>query len=92
MQQSNNDLQNDNLSNRQKDVNHETDISKIVRRHLEDKNHVISEEEIRQVRISTDLPPIDEVTTGAEASTLINEVEKEKPSERPATPWDTVED
>ena len=92
MQQSQNDSQNKDLSNRKKDEHYENDSAKIVRRHLEDKNHVISEEEIRNVRISTEIPPFNEVTTGAEAATLVKEVEKEKPADRPATSWDTIED
>lgn len=34
-----------------------TDTAKIVRRHLQDVNDVITEEDLRNVRISTDLPP-----------------------------------
>ena len=35
----------------------ETDVQKLVRRHLEDPNHTITEEEIRNLRVGiTDLP------------------------------------
>jgi hypothetical protein len=67
-------------------------ISKLILPKLcADKNDVITDEDIRSVRISTDLPPFDEITTGAEAATQIIKEEKEEPSDRPATPWDTVE-
>ena len=37
----------------------ESDAKKIVRRHLEDKDHVITEEEIASIRIGM-TPPLDE--------------------------------
>ena len=36
----------------------ETDAQKLVRRHLEDENHTISEEDIRNIKVGVDpLPP-----------------------------------
>ena len=68
-----------------------TDASKIVHRHLENEDDEITEEDLRSVRISTELPPPDEITTGAEADSLFKEEETEAPADRPATTWDVVE-
>jgi hypothetical protein len=79
----------------------ETDSSEIVRRHLEDENHEITDEEIRNVKIvSTDDEP---TTTGAEAAARFEEEESEKkdkePNDKkdlpdadgtPGTPWDVL--
>lgn len=76
----------------------ETDSAEIVRRHLEDKNHEITDEHIRNVKIvgTDDGEP---VTTGAEAEAKfdIDENSKEPddknapdPNDRPITPWDVV--
>jgi hypothetical protein len=35
----------------------ESDTQKLVRRHLEDEDHVITEEEIRNVRVGMSPPP-----------------------------------
>jgi hypothetical protein len=91
MEHSGKDVQNKTTQGNQEEKQLETDTAKIVRRHLADKNDVITDEDIRNVQISSDLPPFNEVTTGAEAATRVIEEEEEKPSGRPATPWDTVE-
>ena len=71
----------------------ESDTQKIVRRHLQDKNHVITEEEIRSVRVGM-TPPLDETDNAALRSTAENEMPKNgngDPAGTPLTPWDTVE-
>jgi hypothetical protein len=68
-----------------------TDTSKIVHRHLANKDDELTEEDLRNVRISTDLPPEHTITTGAEVASLTKKEEEEKPFERPATPWDVVD-
>jgi len=71
----------------------ESDTQKIVRRHLEDKNHVITEEEIRSVRVGM-TPSVNEL----ENPELRSDVEEAKarensadPAGTPLTPWDAVE-
>lgn len=91
MEQSRNNLLNGNTPGNPKEERFQPDTTKIVHRHLEDKEHIITDEEIRSVRISTELPPFDEVTTGAEAATNVIKSEQEEPSDRPVTPWNTVE-
>ena len=74
----------------------ETDSSEIVRRHLEDKNHEITEEEIRNVRIAVE--DDEPITTDADAETRFvanDEEAKEEndvpdPNDQPATPWDVI--
>ena len=76
----------------------ETDSSEIVRRHLEDESHEISDEDIRNVKIvgAEDSEP---VTIGAEAKSRFDIDENSKdeddtntpdPNDRPITPWDVV--
>jgi hypothetical protein len=75
-----------------------SDTTEVVRRHLEDKNHEITDEEIRNIRIvGKDNEPI---TVGAEAEAKFVEgnVESEidektdlpDTTDKPATPWDIV--
>lgn len=71
----------------------ESDTQKIVRKHLQDKNHVISEEEIRNVRVGMTPAPkderhLEEVVTEIEDET---EVKKDKAAHDPITPWDTID-
>ena len=81
----------------------ETDSAEIVRRHLEDENHEITEDDIRNVRIITkDDEP---VTTGAGAAArftaddseeeVADDIEDEDldapdPKNNPVTPWDVI--
>jgi hypothetical protein len=72
----------------------ETDSSEIVRRHLEDENHEITDEEIRNVKIgSTEDEP---TTTGAEAAARFTEEEPEEKDRennnnaKPDTSWDVL--
>jgi hypothetical protein len=68
----------------------------LVRRHMEDKNHVISDEEMESVRVG--LPNNEEPTIAAEAETYFkgeDDADETKEdgenSARPTTPWDVVE-
>ena len=77
----------------------ETDSAEIVRRHLEDENHQITDEEIRNVRVGTkDDEP---VTIGAEAEARFAEDDSKEdaededldapdPKDKPVTPWDVI--
>jgi hypothetical protein len=72
----------------------ETDSAAIVRRHLEDESHEITDEEIRNVKIvSTDDEP---TTTGAEAAARFTEEEPEEKDRennnnaKPDTSWDVL--
>lgn len=69
----------------------DTDTSKIVHRHLADEEDQITDDDLRNVRISTDLPPEELTTTGAEVASLNKKEEEERPFDRPATPWDVVD-
>lgn len=63
----------------------ESDSQKVVRRHLEDKDHVITDEEIRNVRIGVSPP-----ANGLQAPTE-DRNEESDPADKPVTPWDTIE-
>ena len=80
----------------------ETNSAEIVRRHLEDENHEITDEEIRNVKVgTTDDEP---VTIGAEAKARLVGDESEtaaedendegtnasEPKAKPGTPWDVL--
>jgi hypothetical protein len=72
----------------------------IVRKHLEDKNHVITEEEFKKVKVGHGLSE-DAVTTGAESEAYFSNEkdlengdkneEKNDNKDRPIMPWDVVE-
>ena len=79
----------------------QTDSAEIVRRHLEDENHQITEDDIRNVKIViTDDEPI---TIGAEATALLVDDESKStdeendeaahntdPRAKPGNPWDVL--
>lgn len=77
----------------------ETDSAEIVRRHLEDQNHQITDEDIRNVRVGAkDDEP---VTIGAEAEARFAEDDSKEdaededldapdPKDKPVTPWDVI--
>ena len=78
----------------------QTDAAEIVRRHLEDENHEITEDEMRNVKIATtDDEP---VTVGAEATARLLDGDSESedeidvdeagpdPKDKPGTPWDVL--
>lgn len=77
----------------------ETDSAEIVRRHLEDENHQITDEDIRNVRVGAkDDEP---VTIGAEAEARFAEDDSKEdaededldapdPKDKPVTPWDVI--
>ena len=64
----------------------ESDTQKIIRRHLENENDEITDEDIRNVRVGI-VPPLEDIKH-------YDDVPEEKASDadRPVTPWDTVED
>ena len=72
-----------------------SDTQKVVQRHLEDKDHVISDEDIRNVRIGmtppvSDRHGIDETIKEIESAKDETENKEQKPSDDPITPWDTL--
>jgi hypothetical protein len=75
----------------------ETDSQKIVRRHLENENDVITDEDIRSIRIG--LSPQDVGSAQQQLEEILNDVESEPETSRdndadatdePITPWDTL--
>jgi hypothetical protein len=63
----------------------ETDIEKIVQRHMQNEHDIITDEDIKYAKIGQS----DETSTvGAEAEARLEEDEKKKPSDEPLTPWD----
>ena len=77
----------------------ETDSAEIVRRHLEDENHQITDEDIDNVQVGAkDDEP---VTIGAEAEARFAEDDSKEdaededldapdPKDKPVTPWDVI--
>lgn len=75
----------------------ESDTQKLVHRHMADPNHVISDEELRNVRVGMSPPP-DEPTQQAidEAKDRVadkksTDEENTVPGAQKMTPWDTIE-
>ena len=72
----------------------ESDTQKIVRKHLEDKEHVITEDDIRNVRVGM-TPPAGqqhhEKVMSEEIKSGVETEPKEKSADDPITPWDTIE-
>ena len=89
---------NDQQNPKQDNQPFETDAEKIVRKHMEDPNHQISEEEFASVRIGM-TPPPDAPTEEAIEKAEDNEKVADRktineddivPGAEKATPWDTI--
>ena len=73
-----------------------SDAQRMVRRHLQDKNHVFTEEEIRSIRVGITLP-LDEAATEAINEAAYRAADRKADSEvdvlpgaQKATPWDVL--
>jgi hypothetical protein len=75
----------------------ESDTQKIVHRHLEDQNHVITDEEIASVRVGMSPPPdgpTQQAIKDAEDRIADDKSDKEDdtiPGAQKMTPWDTID-
>ena len=82
----------------------QSDTQKIVRRHMEDPDHQITDEEMQNMRVGMNPPELDEVTEARlEGEDAVDEVEKKILSDRKdidedqntsgdkITPWDIVD-
>lgn len=82
----------------------ETDSKKIVRRHMEDEDHVISEEEMQNIRVGVTPSDLDEATDArfgdddvvedAEEEILgkdVDDIEEDKNNNDRITPWDAID-
>ena len=81
-----------------------SDTQKIVRRHLENENDIITDEDIANVRIGMTPADLDEATEARfkgedaideEEEDLLGDIDKieddENTDDRPITPWDTLD-
>jgi hypothetical protein len=73
----------------------ESDTQKVVRRHLENEDDVITDEDIRNVRVGM-TPPLDEPTKAAVRESEERAADRKAsnetaPGEQKITPWDVVE-
>ncbi len=73
----------------------ESDTQKVVRQHMEDEDHEISEEDMKNVRIGVTIP-MDETTREGveELQEKIDENNQQHKTggDKPVTPWDVVDD
>jgi hypothetical protein len=79
------------------DQTFQTDSEKLVQRHLEDPNHVITEEDMQKIRVGV-TPPADGTTEEAieesEDRIADRKVESEDdtlPGSQKVSPWDVIE-
>ena len=71
----------------------ESDTQKVVREHLSDPNHEISEEDIRNVRIGMTPPPPEDELKDRDEKVADRKTPGEDdilPGDQQATPWDTL--
>src|ERR1051325_9784440 len=77
----------------------ESDTAKIVHRHLENEDDVITDEDIRNIRVGL-TPPVDDIEPRSENfAEIVDDIEEEqkdtdedvKRTDNPVTPWDAVE-
>ncbi|HEU0063904.1 MAG TPA: hypothetical protein VFQ58_02695 [Flavisolibacter sp.] len=70
---------------------HESDTQRIIHRHLQDKDDIITDEDIRNVRVGM-TPPISDVPTLARFEEHESNNGTRIENGEQITPWDTVED
>lgn len=75
----------------------ESDTQRLVHRHLENPNDVITEDDIRNIRVGM-TPPLDKPTQeaieemeGKAADRKALNEDEQFPGEQKATPWDVIE-
>lgn len=84
-------------NNQQPGERFESDTQKVVRRHLENEDDVITEEDIRNVRIGMSPPPDDPTEEGLQeregkvADRKKLDEDEIAPGEEQITPWDVIE-
>ena len=87
----------DNNDKEQNGERFESDTQKLVRRHLEDEDHVITEEDIRNVRVGMSPPPdgpTEKMIREREEKAADRKTPDESetvPGEQQITPWDIIE-
>ncbi len=81
----------------------ESDTQKLTRKHLEDEDHVITEEEMRNLRVGMSPPALDEATevrfsddddkVEQEEEKFIGDTDEveDDTAKRKITPWDTID-
>ena len=77
----------------------ESDTQKVVRRHLENKDDVITDEDLRNIRVGLTPPVVVGETQEEKLEDTIKEVERESSNtdkdtdrkDNPITPWDLVD-
>ena len=67
----------------------ETNIDKIVHRHLQNKDDVITEEDIKYAKIDYS-SAAETPTVGAEAEEKLKDDENKEPNDTPLTTWDVT--
>lgn len=95
-------LERDEISNNGEE-RFESDTQKLVRKHLEDKDHVITEEEIANIRVGMTPVQPDEATAARFDEEAIEKAEDhivgnddklpegDNPKDNRATPWDAIQ-
>ena len=89
-------------SNSNEGAEFESDTQKLTRKHLEDEDHVITEEEMRNLRVGMTPPVLDEATevrfsddeeVEKEEEKFIGDVDEieDETAKRKITPWDTID-
>jgi hypothetical protein len=87
----------DDSNNEQNGERFESDTQKLIHRHLENEDDVITDEDIRNVRIGMSPPPdapTEEALQESEervADRKTTDIEETLPGEQKITPWDVVE-
>ena len=75
----------------------QTDSEKLVQRHLEDPNHVITEEDMQKIRVGMTPPPdapTEEAIRESEDRVADHKTENEEdttPGSQKVTPWDVID-
>lgn len=79
-----NDPQSNNLTNPYE--NGQSEPEKLMRRHLQTPGDVITEEELKTMRIGTE-----DMAAGSTAPPLSEEEEEMQQDDKPVTPWDVID-
>ena len=92
-----NDPIEDQVPDEKQDKSFQSDTQKVIRRHLENEDDTISEDDIRNVRVGMS-PDTDSLAKAAEKlEDEVKDIDEKKdddskdPNEEPVTPWDVID-
>ncbi len=69
-------------------LNEMSDAEKLMSRHLHTEGDIITDEDLKNIKIKKDVPPTE--VTGVELEERLKKEDEEPGADNPKTPWDVI--